>query len=360
MDEIENCRVQTKYLCLDKSSYTNQKIVKKIPQYKKDKSQAAKTNSTRTGLCSAKGKLDVSNYKVIKNSTQKVNEVDLNMVFVTNLNSKSESSTGESISKFSAIDNKENKLNIKKSESPVDDLVDPDDQDDLYDSLILENDNLQLAETLYSCNEDQGNFSEKIPDKKNMSLKNTKSLVEGSVIEGIKTVDEIGFILQENIEDNPDGDYIWDNSIKIVKYISQGAQAKVYLGLIMETESLVAIKRYFIDYNEDDLNRILEECELVKALEHENIVKYFDVEHVIIEEIIDNSCKFMCRIDIIMEYIEGMNLKDFVKKNSKGNMGLEMTKVKYITKSILKALKYLHENKIIHRDLKVRIIFKVL
>lgn len=84
------------------------------------------------------------------------------------------------------------------------------------------------------------------------------------------------------LEDNgnlKDGEYIYDDCIRIIKYISEGAQAKVYLGLIEEIEKYVAIKRYNLP-NSDQVfvDKISEECEIFKNLSHENVITYFDVE----------------------------------------------------------------------------------
>lgn len=143
-----------------------------------------------------------------------------------------------------------------------------------------------------------------------------------------------------------EGEHIYDNCIKIVRYIAEGAQAKIYVGLIEEIEKYVAIKRFNISYDEMQVNKICSECDMIKNLDHPNVVKYFDVE-------IIKTDPDQCRIDIIMEYIEGQNLKDFIYESNKNNKGIDMLLVKQIAQKILEGLKYLHENKIIHRDLKV-------
>jgi hypothetical protein len=76
-----------------------------------------------------------------------------------------------------------------------------------------------------------------------------------------------------------EGDYIYDGSIKIVKYLAEGAQAKVYIGLIEEIGKYVAIKRYNVSNCEQSfINKISSEFENIKELDHNSIIKYFDVE----------------------------------------------------------------------------------
>jgi hypothetical protein len=75
------------------------------------------------------------------------------------------------------------------------------------------------------------------------------------------------------------GAYIYDNSIRVVKFLAEGAQAKLYLGHIEEIDKLVAIKRYnIVKYDQSLADKITLECDILKSLDHDNIIKYFDVE----------------------------------------------------------------------------------
>jgi serine/threonine protein kinase len=52
-----------------------------------------------------------------------------------------------------------------------------------------------------------------------------------------------------------------------------------------------------------------------------------------------------------MEYIGGCNLKQLIKSRSP----MSIVDIKAISKKLLNGLKFLHENNIIHRDLKVKL-----
>lgn len=53
-----------------------------------------------------------------------------------------------------------------------------------------------------------------------------------------------------------------------------------------------------------------------------------------------------------MEYVDGLNLKELLLKNGK----LETNLIQKIAQKLLEGIKYLHDNKIIHRDIKVKFI----
>ena len=186
--------------------------------------------------------------------------------------------------------------------------------------------------------------------KENNQEENSTKKSESQDIKILKTSNNV--FIEGSKTDLKLNDHVYDGSIKILKYISEGAQAKVYLGLIEEIGKYVAIKRYSIIENDDDLiSKINAECEFIKSLDHPNIIKYYDIEL--------NERNNFTTIDLIMEYVDGLCLKDYVNsedfiyldKEEKNNM------IKFIIKNILNGIAYLHSNKIIHRDLKVNYFF---
>ncbi len=162
----------------------------------------------------------------------------------------------------------------------------------------------------------------------------------------IKTYNNADSKFDSGIPFDVSGTLICNNTIEILKPLGQGGQASVYLGKINELDKYVAVKHYQKDISQkEEIERIKNEIMRLKKLNHRNIVYYYDLDI----ETVGN----ICNIYIIMEYLE-TNLEDFLDwyrmENTIKYLPLDL--VSYITRNILQGLVYLHQNKIINRDLK--------
>lgn len=125
---------------------------------------------------------------------------------------------------------------------------------------------------------------------------------------------------------------------KIGRKIGQGAFGKVNIGLHILTGRVVAIKSFKKENcNSEKINKIINERNLMKELDHKNIIRILDYFE-------DKNYIF-----IIMEYINGGNLYSLIKKRRK----LQEKMAKYIFKQMISALKYIHSHNIAHRDIKL-------
>eukprot|EP01089_Gocevia_fonbrunei_P002654 TRINITY_DN12570_c0_g1_i2.p1 TRINITY_DN12570_c0_g1~~TRINITY_DN12570_c0_g1_i2.p1 ORF type:complete len:571 (+),score=72.45 TRINITY_DN12570_c0_g1_i2:74-1786(+) len=124
---------------------------------------------------------------------------------------------------------------------------------------------------------------------------------------------------------------------ELTKRVGKGAFGVVYKAFEFETEEYVAIKRMSKeDIDEAALSNLSREIDLLKRLDHPNIVKYV----ALVES--DNH------VNLILEYIEAGSLLHLLKEF--GDMPEAIISV-YI-KQVLNGLKYLHSEKVIHRDIK--------
>ena len=124
---------------------------------------------------------------------------------------------------------------------------------------------------------------------------------------------------------------------QIIEEIGKGGMANVYKARSIDGK-IVAIKM-LNDFYKNDLNvrkRFQNEALAMQKLNHPNIVK---VEEFV--SIDDNSA-------IIMEYLDGITLSQFVKRYGPLNEKIVLS----IMNQILSALDFAHKNGIIHRDIK--------
>ncbi|KAB8097336.1 hypothetical protein EE612_026071 [Oryza sativa] len=130
-----------------------------------------------------------------------------------------------------------------------------------------------------------------------------------------------------------------DNKYMLGDEIGKGAYGRVYKGLDLENGDFVAIKQVSLEnIPQEDLNIIMQEIDLLKNLNHKNIVKYL------------GSLKTRSHLHIILEYVENGSLANIIKPNKFGPFPESLVAV-YIAQ-VLEGLVYLHEQGVIHRDIK--------
>lgn len=134
------------------------------------------------------------------------------------------------------------------------------------------------------------------------------------------------------------GETVLGNRYEIIKKIGDGGMAFVYEArdrLLNRTVAIKVLRPEFVD-DQEFLTKFKREAEAVASLSHPNIVNVYDVGE-------DGKVHY-----IVMELIEGQNLKDIIK--NEGTLD-EYTALD-ITKQIARALGAAHKKGIIHRDIK--------
>jgi len=149
-----------------------------------------------------------------------------------------------------------------------------------------------------------------------------------------------------------------DNRYEIEEILGEGGFGITYKGTDVKLSKKIAIKEYFpagyasrhnqlskevsfsngenAKYYKDVKNKFLVEAKVLAKFSDEpgivNVNDYFE----------ENNTAY-----IIMEYLSGENLKDYVEKLGK----IHITEVKQIFRPIMQSLKVIHENGYIHRDI---------
>ncbi|KAF0978531.1 hypothetical protein FDP41_002351 [Naegleria fowleri] len=119
--------------------------------------------------------------------------------------------------------------------------------------------------------------------------------------------------------------------------IGAGANGKVFLGINSETGQMMAIKEIEIKgkTNREEVKKIMEEVELMSQFDHPHIVRYLG-------SFVSNK-----HLNIFLDYIPGGSMETLLLEFS-----LPENLIRKYCKQILEGLSYLHENGVVHCDIK--------
>lgn len=125
---------------------------------------------------------------------------------------------------------------------------------------------------------------------------------------------------------------------KILKLIGGGGMSNVYLAhdIILSRDVAIKILRYDLSNEEELHRRFRREALSATSLTNPNIVSIYDVGE-------DGDMHY-----IVMEYIKGKTLKQYIQEFSP----LSAARSVHIMKQLTSAIAHAHENGIIHRDIK--------
>ena len=132
--------------------------------------------------------------------------------------------------------------------------------------------------------------------------------------------------------------YLLGDRYRIIDTLGEGGMANVYLAedIILQRKVAVKILRLDLQKEPQTLARFQREALATSELSHPNIVMVLDVGT-------DHGLPYM-----VMEYVDGPDLKDYIRANSPLNLG----NIIKIMDQILSAMSLAHKHNVIHRDLK--------
>ncbi|KAL8926514.1 MAG: hypothetical protein Q9208_002841 [Pyrenodesmia sp. 3 TL-2023] len=137
------------------------------------------------------------------------------------------------------------------------------------------------------------------------------------------------------------------NSFQIARgqLIGKGSYGRVYLGINLTTGDLLAVKQVEVNQKiagqdkekmKEMVSALDQEIDTMQHLEHPNIVQYLGCE------------RKEYSISIFLEYISGGSVGSCLRKHGK----FEQSLVSSLTRQVLSGLAYLHQEGVLHRDLK--------
>ena len=118
--------------------------------------------------------------------------------------------------------------------------------------------------------------------------------------------------------------------------VGRGASANVFKGINLKTNQVVAIKQIILEKNQNVME-LMGEIDLLKILKHPNIVKYH------------GFVKTSTSLNVFLEFCSKGSLRQLYQHT---NHGLPEGQIIDFVRQILQGLHYLHEQGVVHRDVK--------
>jgi len=130
--------------------------------------------------------------------------------------------------------------------------------------------------------------------------------------------------------------------VRVDMFLARGGMADVFIGTHTTLHRAVAVKFLKGDLQDDpDLRERFErEARVIGMLRHPNIVQVYDFD------------TYKDQPYLVMEYIPGTSLGTHLRELQKNEQRLDLTQVNALLGKLADALKYAHDNDVIHRDIK--------
>lgn len=142
----------------------------------------------------------------------------------------------------------------------------------------------------------------------------------------------------------PEANQVIKGKYKLVRLLGEGGMGAVWEGVHEIIGKKVAVKFLHPDYskNQEAFQRFVREAQIASRIGHSSIIEIYDMDQ------LEDGTPFM-----VMEYLEGVSLEEYLKVKGK----LSPRETIEILLPVLQALELAHQKGIIHRDLKPDNIF---
>jgi serine/threonine protein kinase len=138
---------------------------------------------------------------------------------------------------------------------------------------------------------------------------------------------------------------VLENKYKLIKLINTGGNGAVFKAQNILTNDIIALKLLFSQKNKPSKEisaHFLAGAKLCLGLNHKYLVRTVDYGQ---DEVVGSY--------LVMEYLKGINLSEYLKKNN----GISENKIIQIGNQISAVLKYLHDKNMLHGDIKPENVF---
>ena len=129
-----------------------------------------------------------------------------------------------------------------------------------------------------------------------------------------------------------------EGKYEVIAKIREGGMGAIYKvrHRLLNELRVIKVMRPEVAESADQRKRFLREAQTATRLKHENVVSFYDFF------VDDEGTAYM-----VMEYIDGINLRDMIRQCGPIPVGLAL----FLSKQSLSALSYLHRKGIVHRDI---------
>ena len=209
-----------------------------------------------------------------------------------------------------------------------------------------ENLNLEINNNIRKVSTEPYNIiNNKLNNSKTNNNNNNKNNYKESPKFFLRIFDNKNTNSNKNIEEKKDKNNTSFN-YEIFELLGKGAYASVKMVINKLNHEKYAMKIYDKKKIKDEKKKkyIYHEIEILKRINHPNIVKYID------------SIETSDEILIIQELVNGISLREYYNREIRNQKGISEHKSKVFKKifrQIFDSFNYLHKNKISHRDVKL-------
>ena len=167
-------------------------------------------------------------------------------------------------------------------------------------------------------------------------VKDTNEVLDTSKVLEVKTKEDFRVTEGLSVKEKKGNPYAIYDSIKVLGEGAYGKVEQVRHKISKEIRAMKVIHKDQIQLGSEEEQALINEINIVKTLDHPNIMKVFEYYNY-------DNCLF-----IISELLSGGELFDKIKENK----FLKEDVCAYLMKQIFSAVDFCHGRKIIHRDLK--------